>query len=89
MPSLYFWRDQTGNEIDLIVESALKTTLVEIKAGKTVTNNFFKALTYWSELTDSSGQSYLIYAGERGQTRSRSQIISWQASGDLIKKINY
>ena len=35
-PPIYFWRDQTGHEIDLLIEEGTTLFPVEIKSGATV-----------------------------------------------------
>jgi len=35
-PSLFFWRDNSGNEIDLLIESATQIKVVEFKSSKTI-----------------------------------------------------
>ena len=40
--NIFFWRDNVGHEIDCIVDQGDKLIPLEIKAGKTVTKDFFK-----------------------------------------------
>lgn len=49
-PSLYFWRDQQGNEVDCILEKGNTLIPIEIKSGKTMNSDFFKGLNYWTKL---------------------------------------
>ncbi len=67
--NLFFWRDNTGNEIDLLIEKGIQRIPVEIKSGKTITNDFFKGIRFWNKLTQSEG-GYLIYDGDMLQKRS-------------------
>jgi predicted AAA+ superfamily ATPase len=39
-----FYRDSRGNEVDMIFESGLDAFPVEVKAGATITEDFFKGL---------------------------------------------
>ncbi len=76
---LYFWRDQQGHEIDCIVENGTDLTAIEIKSSKTISPSFFENLNYWKKLAgDPSKKAFLIYGGEKSQTRSAAQILSWQ-----------
>ncbi len=43
--SSYFWRDNVGNEIDLLIEDGSRRLPVEIKSGQTITNEFFKGMS--------------------------------------------
>jgi uncharacterized protein len=78
-PNIYFWRNQSGNELDVILERALELIPVEIKAGHTVNENFFKGLKYWHTLTgDDPKKGYIIYAGDENQIRSYGNVVSWR-----------
>lgn len=80
MPSnLFFWRDNTGNEVDIIIENAGKLTPVEIKSGKTVTKDYFKGINRWrnyAKLTDDE-VSYIVYAGYTDQLRTNMKVLAW------------
>ena len=45
-PELFFWRDNTGNEIDCILKSGTFEKVIEIKSGITISSDFFKGLTF-------------------------------------------
>ena len=68
--NLYFWRDNAGHEMDVIMEDAGEVKPVEIKSGKTITTAYFKGLLYWHHLTDSTG-GLVIYAGDLIHKRSQ------------------
>jgi predicted AAA+ superfamily ATPase len=67
--NLFFWRDNTGNEIDLLIEKDTERFPVEIKSGQTIPDEFFKGIRFWEKLTGTEG-GYLIYDGESIQKRS-------------------
>ncbi|MBK5209051.1 MAG: ATP-binding protein [Flavobacteriaceae bacterium] len=69
--NLYFWRDNTGNEIDLLIDNGLEMIPIEIKSGQTITNDYFKGLLYWNKLTKTEG-GYIIYGGNTIQKRSNA-----------------
>jgi len=76
---LYFWRDNTGHEIDCIVETGSKVTAVEIKSSTTMNPDFFKGLQYWQNLAGSSADhSVLVYGGTEKQQWSKGQVIGWK-----------
>ena len=77
-PGLYYWRDKTGREIDLIIEKLNECIPVEIKSGKTIQNSYFKNLKYWQNLTDTKN-AMLVYSGEQEQKRSNGIAIkNWK-----------
>ena len=60
-PFLYFWRSQSGIEVDLIIETNVKHIPCEIKLSSSLKKSFYKNINYWLELSgqkDSIG--YLI-----------------------------
>ena len=76
--NLYYWRDKTGQEIDIIVDRAGHLIPIEIKSGMTFQSGFFKSIDYWSKLSGSS-RSVLLYAGKQNQTRSDGkEIMNWR-----------
>lgn len=86
--NLFFWRDKTGNEIDILIDEGDKLDPVEIKSGQTVTPDFFKGLSRWLDKADKqAGQPWLIYGGSQQQTRQGIRIIPWQEIHCLAKNL--
>jgi hypothetical protein len=78
--NLYFWRDKTGNEIDVLVDQGDKLFPIEIKSGQRVTKDYFKNLEKFTNLAgENAKNSALIYAGEKGQARETTKVVSWKA----------
>ncbi len=76
--NLYFWRDRSGHEVDLLVDHGDRLSPVEIKSGQTVNRDYFKGLDYWQKLAEASaGQAWLVYGGDTRQTRSNITILPW------------
>ena len=67
--NLYYWRDKTGNEIDIIVDDAGKLLPVEIKSGKTLHSEFTKSLHYYMGISKVKN-ACLLYGGDLLQKRS-------------------
>lgn len=44
-PPIYFWRDRTGHEVDLIIEEGGRLYPVEIKSGRTATGDMLEPLS--------------------------------------------
>ncbi len=72
---MYFWRDKSQNEVDLIIENGLNLNAIEIKSGKTINQNFFKGLDYFKKLKTDT-QLHLIYGGHENQERTNYKINS-------------
>lgn len=65
IPNLYFWRDLSGREVDLIAEWGGSTKAIEIKAGATLQPNFVKTVNYFCSL-DPQAKGYVLYSGQEG-----------------------
>ncbi|MDD2798009.1 MAG: ATP-binding protein [Bacteroidales bacterium] len=64
--NIYFYRDNHGNEIDVLQEAGYKLNLYEIKSAQTFTPHFLKGLEYFKKFApDRIGSSNLVYAGNK------------------------
>ncbi len=70
LDDLYFWRDKMGNEVDIILDHASKPAAIELKAGETISQDFFKGMEYFSSLNGGGIEKILLYGGTLGQRRS-------------------
>ncbi|MEA2564621.1 MAG: uncharacterized protein QOH06_6125 [Acidobacteriota bacterium] len=75
---LYFWRDSTGHEIDVVIDRGRERVAVEIKSAQTVAEDFFVGIDFWRKLVgDLEAPSALIYGGGRSFRRSGVAVQSW------------
>jgi len=75
---IYFWRDSTGNEIDILIDQGDELIPLEIKAGQTINPDFFKGIRFWKKLANASDQpAALVYGGNRSHIRSGIHVYSW------------
>lgn len=82
--NLYYFRDNIGNEVDLILEYGEKVLPIEIKLSKTISNDSFKGLNYYKKLNPKGiKKPTLIYGGEQSQKRSEYNLISFKDLGSL------
>lgn len=73
--NLYYWRDKTGNEVDILSETEGQLTAIELKAGETISNDFFKGLNYFAALETNAIEKVLIYGGNQEQVRSNGIVV--------------
>lgn len=73
--NLYYWRDKTGNEVDILIDNAGKLTSMELKAGETISSDFFKGLDYFSFLNKKKVKQLLVYGGKQEQKRSNGTMV--------------
>jgi hypothetical protein len=77
--NLFFWRDNTGNEIDLLIDNSNKLIPIEIKSGQTISSEMLKGLEFWQKLLKTESSGYLVYAGELMQLRSNGiKVVPFQ-----------
>lgn len=77
-PPLHFWRDQTGHEIDLLIDLGRNLIPVEIKSARTVAADFFNGLKYWMSLKGNTAkEGILVYGGEESYDRERFRVKAW------------
>ena len=76
--NMWFWRDNNGREIDLIIEREGNTYAYEIKSAATFNHRFFKSLEYWRQISGNSAiNTGVIYAGNQQLNSPNGQIIPW------------
>lgn len=74
---LYFWRDQHGHEIDLVLDRSTHLDLYEIKAGKTFQKDFLKNLKWLNKLQNNLGKCHVIYGGDESFKAQECEIHPW------------
>ncbi len=80
---LYFWRDNIGTEVDLILERGNELAAVEIKSGVTVASDAFGNLKKWQKYAQDRGNFSaiypgLVYGGEARYTRDGVDVMPWR-----------
>jgi predicted AAA+ superfamily ATPase len=84
VPNAYFWRDNTGHEIDLLLEEGERLKAVEIKSGETIHPDFFNGLDYFRNLSLLPIEDlFLIYGGLQNYQRTAANVLSWKNIGKL------
>ena len=74
-PSVSFWRDSIGNEVDLIHRDGDREDAYEIKSAETFNESFLKGLKYWSRLAGpDASKLHLIYGGKAPMMRSDASV---------------
>lgn len=77
-PPLFFWRDRTGHEVDLLIEKATLLYPVEIKSGNTVSPDMLDGLLWWAKLAGlPPDAATLIYGGGDAFTRNKVSVRPW------------
>lgn len=83
-PPLTFWRDSTGNEVDLLTGGDGKQNAWEIKSGATFSSDYFKGISKWAQLSGAATeQLHAIYTGDRSMKTSKGGVWAWNDLGNF------
>jgi uncharacterized protein len=82
---LYFYRDQNGVEADILIDRPDRMTVVEIKAGQTVTTDLLSPARRIRELLNAikKTDAVVVYGGDARQDRSDVQLLPWNELTNL------
>lgn len=83
-----FYRDNHGNEIDLVVDTGGKLIPIEIKSSATFSRNFFIGFDYWRKHLDNKVHGYVVYSGKETQNVGNDRLISWTKLQKIFALIN-
>jgi uncharacterized protein len=76
--NLYFWRDKSGHEIDVIVDKGISYEGIEIKISKTFNKVFLKNLNYLAENDKRLSQKRILWGGEESRKMTHYDLLSWK-----------
>lgn len=75
---LYFWRDNIGNEVDVLLEQNGGISLVEIKSGQTFQPGWLKGLQTVKRHMDQPTRNAVLYGGDLSASRTDAQLVGWR-----------
>ena len=77
-PPLFFWRDATGHEIDILIDAGDRLIPVEVKSGRTVTPGATDQLAWWTALPDNPNRGGgLVHGGDAAFTLKGFRVAPW------------
>ena len=79
---LYFWRDNIGNEVDLLLEEGAAHTLVEVKSGQTFQAEWLRGLATVDRHLGGATRRALVYGGDASHEREGVRVIGWRDLAD-------
>ena len=75
---LYFWRDKTEKEIDILIDQGLLLFPIEIKSTQTFTQQLLRNFNYWLNLTDNpQTKGCLVYGGNNLLRKESILALPW------------
>ena len=77
-PPLYFWRDATGHEIDVLIDLGGQLIPVEVKSGETVPADAVRNLAWWTGIPENPASGgLLIHGGSRRFQLKGFDVLPW------------
>lgn len=76
---LFFWRDNVGHEVDVVLETAQGLQAIEIKSGSTFSSDWPQAARKWAGLADTPTlPPLIIYGGAGRYARQDCEVAGWR-----------
>jgi len=75
--NLFYWRDRTGNEIDILIDQSSQVIPIEIKTATTFSHDYLKGINYWKKINANTKNAYVVYTGKNSAIDNTS-ILNWK-----------
>ena len=76
--NLYFFRDNSGHEVDCLLDQGSYCVPIEIKSSQTINENFFANLKFYNGLQQNAAKPILIYGGDESYVRESAEVVSYR-----------
>lgn len=73
---LAFYRDNVGNEVDLLYGHGPDALPIEVKAGATIASDYFKGLSHYAKVFPKSRGAALVYAGKEEYLHQGIKVVT-------------
>ncbi len=88
LPNLFFWRNSSGLEVDILAEGPFGMMPIEIKSGQTLRPEYIKNLLAWCALAgDRARKPAVVYGGSEDMTLLGVDVFSWKSIAKLGARI--
>jgi predicted AAA+ superfamily ATPase len=75
---LYFWRDATGHEIDILIDVGGRVIPVEVKSGETVAADAARSLEWWTSIPANPNRGgVLVHGGTQSFELEGFRVLPW------------
>lgn len=84
---LFYWRENHGQEIDLLIESGNRLIPVEIKSSKTIHKDAMKPVTWFAKMAGMKETGFVIYGGSDQLDMGSYRFFPWSemAKAEFIR----
>jgi predicted AAA+ superfamily ATPase len=80
---IYFWRDQHGHEVDLVVDRGDSLFCMEIKSGQTFQKSFLNSIIWLNKLQNRQNGA-CVYGGDQNFQINEMIVRTWKDLPDLF-----
>ena len=83
-PGLYYFRNQNGLEVDLILSKGRNLLPMEIKSGATFDPSFAKNIKLFQKLSDDIKGGYVIYGGDKRVKVENTEFVNFREISSIL-----
>ncbi len=80
---LYYWRDNKGVEVDLLIDSGNRLLPVEIKSAQTFQEDYLSSVNQWNEFSGNKGGLLLYDGAQEFRKTNGIRVQNWRTIRDL------
>ena len=84
-PELYFYRDNKGNEVDLLFRQNRQLIPIEIKSAMTFNTEFVKGITRFRKIAPAAQKGYIVYAGDLTPKLPHARVLRFAEVGKIFR----
>ena len=84
-PELYFYRDNKGNEVDLLFRQNRQLIPIEIKSAMTFNPEFAKGIAQFQKIASSAQKGHIIYAGNLTPELSQASVLHFTNMDSIFR----
>ncbi|MYN65834.1 MAG: ATP-binding protein [Acidobacteria bacterium] len=75
---LYFWRDATGHEVDVLIDTGGRVIPLEVKSGRTVAADAVDGLVWWTSISGNPNRGgVLVHGGSERFEFKGVRVLPW------------
>lgn len=75
--NLFYWRDRTGNEIDVLLDQSAQVVPIEIKTSATFTTDYVKGINYWKKINPNVKKAFVVFTGKTASL-DKISMLNWK-----------
>ena len=79
LTQIYYWRDNKGLEIDILLDDGKTLKSIEIKSAQTYQEQFLKPIKQWNSISDNIGGTLLYDGTMEFESKDGFKIQNWKS----------